>query len=487
MFRERPPTEKVHVNDLFLSQDERYEIYEVKAAERPHLLAYTNEDETISKPCADQETDSESSVSDEEHNELALIDGCDIHGWRKERLVNCTSDTQGVLNIGISSTMFRRESTLITSSNFCNLKWKNMKNVLLDANNITQKPNVINHDEYKEIIDVGNDRKATKFAIEYEQKNIPVIIQGAMEGWDCMPTYNIHATTEENPCSNNFVGGWTFSNLLERFHNVNWRFSDIHGEMMGFETYAKYISQAEGLMDDSPLAIYDSEFGDLSSPTHQLIHEYQVPECFSPCLFELAEDIENFSVNSDDEDDELSYNACTSRPPYRWVLIGPERSGTGMHVDPLWTNAWVAVLQGKKRWMLFPPETPLHKIGIEKGKPQMNSATWYSKFYDKVTSAKWPIEWRPYEVLQNPGEIVFVPNGWPHLVVNLELTVAVTHNYASEFGPFARMYSQISHDEPEFFASWLKGIHAKRPDLLEILNGDVDSVDEYFNYDLGLK
>jgi histone arginine demethylase JMJD6 len=158
-----------------------------------------------------------------------------------------------------------------------------------------------------------------------------------------------------------------------------------------------------------------------------------------------------------------------------------------MHVDPLWTNAWVAVLQGKKRWMLFPPETPLEKIGIEKGKPQMNSATWYSKFYDKVTSDKWPIEWRPYEVLQNPDEIVFVPNGWPHLVVNLELTVAVTHNYASEFGPFARMYSQISHDEPEFFASWLKGIHAKRPDLLEILNGDVDSVDEDFNYDLGLK
>mmetsp|Transcript_5966 Transcript_5966/g.8698 ORF Transcript_5966/g.8698 Transcript_5966/m.8698 type:complete len:121 (-) Transcript_5966:87-449(-) len=100
------------------------------------------------------------------------------------------------------------------------------------------------------------------------------------------------------------------------------------------------------------------------------------------------------------------------------------------------------------------------------GKPQIPSSIWFYDYYSKVTNpAIWPEKWRPVEVLQQPGETVFVPNGWAHLVLNLEFTVAVTHNYASEFGPFEAMWKQVVHDEPEFAQCWFKAMKRQRPDL----------------------
>ena len=198
-----------------------------------------------------------------------------------------------------------------------------------------------------------------------------------------------------------------------------------------------------------------------------MIHEYDPPSCFSPDLFQYCNTNEEQVCNeSDDSISNSNNNNNNLRPPWRWILIGPERSGTGLHVDPLWTNAWVTVLQGMKRWVLFPPTVEKERIGMLDDKPQIPSVVWFRDYYDLVTAEDWPEEWKPVEVLQRPGETVFVPNGWPHLVLNLELTVAVTHNYASEFGPFERMWKQVVEDEPDFARVWLEGMKAAgRPDL----------------------
>jgi histone arginine demethylase JMJD6 len=189
--------------------------------------------------------------------------------------------------------------------------------------------------------------------------------------------------------------------------------------------YTEYL-KGEALIDDSPLYIFDEEFGE-DDDSQGLLSDYAVPPYFEQDLF--------------------SFTGERRRPPYRWIVIGPARSGTGIHVDPLGTSAWNALIYGRKRWVLFPPQTPRHLIGASGSAYSAEGISWFHDVLPGIQQKHDGEHVVMYDFVQEAGETVFVPGGWWHVVVNLTMSAAVTHNFCSSVN-LERVWLKLRQSRP---------------------------------------
>jgi hypothetical protein len=228
-----------------------------------------------------------------------------------------------------------------------------------------------------------------------------------------------------------------------------------------------------------PLYLFDATF-EVGCP--QLLQKYTAPRQFAggrgtaPGGF--AEDV-LFAL--------LPPEQC---PDHRWLLLGAAGSGSALHVDPI-GSAWNGVMEGAKRWVVVAPE--LVAAG-EAAVPAAAAAacgagagggTVEAWFEDD--GCGWP-HWRRwlqarsggavgrwFEFTQRAGEVVYVPQGWAHAVLNLEtFTVAITHNFVAEHD-VDRCWQFLRADHPMIAARWHAALVRARPEIASRLHAASDA------------
>ncbi|KAI4300616.1 hypothetical protein L6164_033972 [Bauhinia variegata] len=267
-----------------------------------------------------------------------------------------------------------------------------------------------------------------EFILNFEEPNKPVLLEGCLDDWAALKN-------------------WDRDYLLQLCGDVKFSAGPVE---MKLKDYFGYSDQ---MREERPLYLFDPKFAD---KVPKLGSEYEVPVYFREDLFHVL---------------------GNERPDYRWIIIGPAGSGSSFHVDPNSTSAWNAVIKGSKKWIVFPPDVippGVHPSpdGAEVASP-VSIIEWFMNFYGATKNWKK----KPVECICKAGEVIFVPHGWWHLVINLEESIAITQNYVSRRNllnvldflkrPNARTLVSGTRDRVNLHEKFKNAIEASFPGIID--------------------
>ncbi|XP_041363536.1 bifunctional arginine demethylase and lysyl-hydroxylase JMJD6-like isoform X2 [Gigantopelta aegis] len=98
-----------------------------------------------------------------------------------------------------------------------------------------------------------------------------------------------------------------------------------------------------------------------------------------------------------------------------------------LHVDTFGSNFWMALFQGRKKWILYPAEEQclLYPQLLQSMDPT------FEVDVTKPDLDRFPLLslTHPVQCILQPGDLLFVPAGCPHHITNLETSVAISANF----------------------------------------------------------
>ena len=131
--------------------------------------------------------------------------------------------------------------------------------------------------------------------------------------------------------------------------------------------------------------------------------DFDIPECFA------------------DSFDKLPAKARPASLP-RWLMVGAAGVRTPLHIDPWLLHAWFAAISGRKRFILYTPESLRH---VCDGTGFLNPRNPDTERFPDSSKA------HSIECVLHPGEMMFLPAHWPHDVESLDHCTSLTHNFVS--------------------------------------------------------
>jgi hypothetical protein len=127
------------------------------------------------------------------------------------------------------------------------------------------------------------------------------------------------------------------------------------------EEYESYATQA---LEEAPLYLFERDL-ETNMASAKLDEDYSVPSFFCPIRATMTQGSQGAPVGKSAESSkEIVYSTDLfrllgdARPDFRWLVVGPKRSGSIFHIDPNGTNAWNVVVTGRKKWIFYPPHRP---------------------------------------------------------------------------------------------------------------------------------
>lgn len=250
---------------------------------------------------------------------------------------------------------------------------------------------------------------------------------------------------------------WSTDELLAKYSSTVFRAEAVDWPL---NTYVDYMKNNA---DESPLYLFDRSFVskmqlEVGQPSAVPNAAYWPPECFGEDLFAVLE---------------------SDRPDSRWLIVGPERSGSTFHKDPNATSAWNAVIRGAKYWIMFPSSTKLPPppgVYVSEDQSEVTSplsiAEWLLGFHTEARRTPGCLEG-----ICGEGEVLHVPSGWWHLVVNLEPSIAITQNFVPRGHLLAALdflhnkadqVSGFRKNVSDPYSKFVENLKQSYPDLLEV-------------------